>query len=112
MAITLGARAIAVSLSTRAVPRGKPPVPGALGVLRWGGLRGGISIALALWLPAGPTRDLLLAATFAAVLFSVLVQRAALGRMIERGKVRRGEDSPPETIHWAVAWSSGAAASA
>jgi CPA1 family monovalent cation:H+ antiporter len=68
-------------------------------VLWWGGLRGGISIALALSLPAGPTRDLLLAATFAAVLFSVLVQRATLGRMIERGKVPHGEGNPPETIH-------------
>ena len=59
---------------------------GAGRVLWWGGLRGGISIALALSLPAGETRDLILAATFAAVLFSVLVQRATLGRLIEKLK--------------------------
>ena len=59
----------------------------------------GLLIALALSLPAGPTRDLLLAATFAAVLFSVLIQRATLGRLIERGKVPHGEGNPPETIH-------------
>lgn len=96
--IVLTARAASVSLSTRAVPKAGPGVPGTWGVLVWGGLRGGISIALALSLPAGPMRDLLLAATFAAVLFSVLIQRATLGRLIERGKVPHGEGNPPETI--------------
>ena len=94
--ITLFARAAAVTLSTKVVPAAKPKADGAWGVLWWGGLRGGISIALALSLPAGPVRDLLLAATFGAVLFSVLVQRMTLGRMIERGKVphegRAGKD--------------------
>jgi CPA1 family monovalent cation:H+ antiporter len=96
--ITLAARAVAVSASTKIVPAAKPKSPGAFGVLWWGGLRGGISIALVLSLPAGPTRELLLAATFAAVLFSVLVQRATLGRMIERGPVPQGEGNPPPTI--------------
>jgi CPA1 family monovalent cation:H+ antiporter len=97
--ITLAARAIAVSLSTKVVPAASPKAPGAWSVLVWGGLRGGISIALALSLPAGPVRDLLLAATFAAVLFSVLVQRATLGRLIERGKFPHGESSSPDTLH-------------
>ncbi|TIX51738.1 cation:proton antiporter [Alteraurantiacibacter aquimixticola] len=92
--ITLGARAIAVTLSTKVVPAAKPKAEGAWGVLWWGGLRGGISIALALSLPAGETRDLLVAATFAAVLFSVLVQRATLGRFIERGPVPHGDGAP------------------
>lgn len=89
--LVLLVRAIAVSISTRAVPAAKPKAPGSWGVLVWGGLRGGISIALALSLPPGPTRELLLAATFAVVLFSVLVQRATLGRLIERGKVPHGD---------------------
>lgn len=96
--ITLAARAVAVSASTKVVPAAKPKAPGAFGVLWWGGLRGGISIALVLSLPTGTTRELLLAATFAAVLFSVLVQRATLGRMIERGPVPHGEGNPPLTI--------------
>ena len=85
--VTLAARAAAVTVSTRVVPAARPKSAGAWGVLWWGGLRGGISIALALSLPEGETRNLLLAATFAAVLFSVLVQRATLGRVIERSKV-------------------------
>ena len=92
--ITLLARAVAITLSTRIVPAAKPKAEGAWGVLWWGGLRGGISIALVLSLPPGETRDLLLAGTFAAVLFSVLVQRATLGRLIERGKVPHGDGAP------------------
>ncbi|WAT18854.1 sodium:proton antiporter [Aurantiacibacter sp. MUD11] len=92
--VTLFARAAAVTLSTRVVPAARPKAEGAWGVLWWGGLRGGISVALALSLPAGPVRDLVLAATFGAVLFSVLVQRATLGRMIERSKVPHEGEVP------------------
>jgi CPA1 family monovalent cation:H+ antiporter len=96
--ITLAARAISVSLSTRVVPAARPRAPGSWGVLVWGGLRGGISIALALSLPEGNTRNLLLAATFAAVLFSVLVQRATLGKLIEHFRPPEKAEGPP-TIH-------------
>lgn len=101
--IALFARAAAVTLSTRVVPAARPKAEGAWGVLWWGGLRGGISIALALSLPEGKVRDLVLAATFGAVLFSVLVQRATLSRVIDRGHVphdgRIPEDgSAPDTI--------------
>ncbi len=97
--ITLAARAVAVSLSTRVVPAARPKADGAWSVLWWGGLRGGISIALALSLPAGETRDLLLAGTFAAVLFSVLIQRATLGRLIERQRGPVDESEAPPTLH-------------
>ena len=97
--ITLAARAIAVSAATKIIPAARLDQAGAGRVLWWGGLRGGISIALALSLPAGPTRDLLLAATFAAVLFSVLVQRATLGRLIDGLKREHAPavESPPAT---------------
>ena len=85
--ITLLARAIAVRLSLSVINLHTADGTGpSQRVLIWGGLRGGISIALVLTLPPGPVRDLLLAATFAAVLFSVLVQRATLGPVIERAK--------------------------
>jgi CPA1 family monovalent cation:H+ antiporter len=53
-------------------------------VLVWGGLRGGISIALALSLPAGPIKDLLVTATYVVVLFSVLVQGSTVSKVIAR----------------------------
>ncbi|MFT6473760.1 MAG: CPA1 family monovalent cation:H+ antiporter, partial [Qipengyuania sp.] len=84
--LTLAARGVGIFVSTKAIPAARLQDKGAGRVLWWGGLRGGISIALALSLPAGETRDLILAATFAAVLFSVLVQRATLGRLIEKLK--------------------------
>ncbi len=50
--------------------------------LIWGGLRGGISVALALGLPDGPARPFALAATYVVVLFSVIVQGGTIARVI------------------------------
>lgn len=48
--------------------------PGALPIMVWGGLRGGISVALVLSLPPFPEKDLLLTATYVVVIFSIVVQ--------------------------------------
>ena len=93
--ITLAGRGAAVAVLTQVVPGTRLSDRGAGRILWWGGLRGGISVALALSLPAGATRDLLLAATFAAVLFSVLVQRATIGRLIGRLKGDHAECVEP-----------------
>ncbi|MEO6092806.1 MAG: sodium:proton antiporter [Novosphingobium sp.] len=50
--------------------------------LIWGGLRGGISVALALGLPDGPARSVALAATYVVVLFSVIVQGGSVARVL------------------------------
>jgi len=55
-----------------------------LAALSWGGLRGGISIALALSLPTSPERDLLVTAAYIVVTFSVLVQGLTFGNLIKR----------------------------
>ena len=52
--------------------------------LVWGGLRGGISIALALSLPESPSRTPIIAATFMVVLFSVIIQGGSIGGLINR----------------------------
>ncbi len=52
--------------------------------LTWGGLRGGISIALALSLPASPERDLLVTAAYIVVTFSVLVQGLTFGNLVKK----------------------------
>ncbi|MBW8880183.1 MAG: hypothetical protein JF615_01815 [Asticcacaulis sp.] len=52
--------------------------------LVWGGLRGGLSVALALSLPLRDNRTVILAATYAVVLFAVLVQGGTIGRVMAR----------------------------
>ncbi len=61
----------------------------AIGVLTWTGLRGGISIALVLALPASPYRETLTAICYAVVIFSVIVQglsTPAVVRLLYRGR--------------------------
>lgn len=57
---------------------------GAIPVLTWGGLRGAISVAMALSLPANDSRSLLLTLTYFVVVFSILVQGLTLGRVIRK----------------------------
>ena len=45
-------------------------------------MRGGISIALALSLPAGREREVIVTVTYAVVVFSILVQGLTLGRLV------------------------------
>ncbi len=66
---------------------------GIVAVLTWGGVRGGISVALALSLPEGPQRDLIVTATYAVVIFSVLVQGLTLETLVKR--VVRPEHGDP-----------------
>jgi monovalent cation:H+ antiporter, CPA1 family len=91
--IAAGVAAIPLVLAARALSVG-PPLAAmrplismgglAMPTLVWGGLRGGISIALALSLPDGPARTILLAVTYIVVLFSVIVQGGSIGRLIRR----------------------------
>lgn len=91
--ILLGAGAIALSLLARSVSVllplsgfGKARAAGAVVpvTLIWGGLRGGISVALALGLPPGNERNLILAATYAVVLFTVVVQGGTIAKVLQR----------------------------
>ena len=51
-------------------------------ILTWGGVRGGISVALAMSLPQGSSRDALVTITYAVVVFSILVQGLTINRIL------------------------------
>jgi hypothetical protein len=58
---------------------GLPPRSGLL--LTWSGVRGGISVALALSMPPGAERNLILMLTYTVVVFSILVQGLTVARL-------------------------------
>ncbi len=59
----------------------------AILILTWGGLRGGISIALALSLSAGEARDLIVSITYVIVVFSILVQGLTIKKLVKSSQL-------------------------
>jgi CPA1 family monovalent cation:H+ antiporter len=75
---------VGLPMSFLRVRREMSPDPHAVKVLTWGGLRGGISVALALSLPAGAERDALVVVTYVVVAFSIIVQGLSFGPLLKR----------------------------
>lgn len=92
--IVLLARLISVAIPVSLFRAKREFNPHAVKVLTWGGLRGGISVAMALSLPPGPERDLLLTVTYAVVIFSILVQGLTIPLLLRRAVT--GEPEEPD----------------
>src|SRR3569832_1145224 len=82
--IVLLARFISVGLPIGLLRKVQSFKPGTVKILTWGGLRGGVSVALALSLPAGAARDLIVPVTYAVVAFSIIVQGLTIKKLIAK----------------------------
>lgn len=80
--IVLLARLICVGVPIEFLKKFRPFSPYTTMILTWGGLRGGISVALALSIPAVPAREPLLVITYFVVVFSILVQGLTLKKVL------------------------------
>lgn len=80
--IALAARFISVGVPIKIMSKWRRFSPKVVQILTWGGLRGGISIALALSLPASSEREIILVITYIIVLFSILVQGLTVGKLV------------------------------
>lgn len=83
-AILLVARALSIIMPVALLRRSLKLAYNSIIILTWGGLRGGISVALALSLPRSNFRDMILAGSFCIVIFSVVVQGLTLNRVVNK----------------------------
>ncbi len=82
--VVLGARLVSVGTTINLLRIRRRYEPYTVRLMTWGGLRGGISIALALSLPPSAAREMVVAMTYVVVVFSILVQGLTVGRLARR----------------------------
>jgi len=82
--VILLVRFVSVGLPITIMRRFRSFSPRVIQIMTWGGLRGGISVALALSLPLGAERDIIVAITYAVVVFSIVVQGLTIGPFVRR----------------------------
>jgi len=84
--LLLLSRLVSVAVPVTLLRRFRTFSPNVIKILTWGGLRGGISVAMALSLPPGRSRDIILTITYAVVVFSIVVQGLTVGRLVKKSQ--------------------------
>ncbi|PTW50114.1 MULTISPECIES: cation:proton antiporter [Rhodovulum] len=84
VALSLAARLVSVAVPVLLIGRRQGFERGTIPIMTWGGLKGGISVALALSLPDSDWKPLILTATYVIVVFSILVQGLSVGALARR----------------------------
>jgi CPA1 family monovalent cation:H+ antiporter len=96
--IVLVARLVAVAIPIGLLRLRASFEEGAIRILTWAGLRGGISVALALSLPNTEYKPAILTMTYAVVVFSILVQGLTVERLV-RSIIKDATDAPSHTLN-------------
>ncbi|NBL65868.1 sodium:proton antiporter [Flavobacterium sp. NST-5] len=84
VAVVLFARFVSIYIPTKIIPFKKKFEASTVKILVWGGLRGGVSIALALSIAESPNKQIILAITYFVVVFSIIVQGLTIGKLANR----------------------------
>lgn len=85
--LVLLVRLVSVGLPFSLLKRELPFRGNTVKILTWGGLRGGIAVALALSIPQGPHRGIIVFITYMVVVFSIVVQGLTIKKMLRRWEV-------------------------
>lgn len=88
--VVLVARFVSVGVPVSAMSLRRRFKRGIVPVLTWSGLRGGLSVAMALSLPPFRARGLILACTYAVVVFSILAQGLTVRRLLVHYRIGEG----------------------
>jgi CPA1 family monovalent cation:H+ antiporter len=84
IALALVARLAAVAIPVLVLKPFRSFSPGVIPIMTWGGLKGGISVALALSLPDTEWKPLILTCTYIIVIFSIVLQGLTVAKLANR----------------------------
>ncbi|USD60812.1 sodium:proton antiporter [Vibrio sp. SCSIO 43140] len=98
--LVLCARYLSVALAYVGFKRYRRYNPWSVRILTWGGLRGGLALAMALSIPSGiwviedkliDVKEIIMVMTYSVVVFSILIQGSTITPMIEKAKLAEKE---------------------